>query len=234
MAVAKNLPIEAQACVDAIYKRESGGDYTILFGGKAFDLTTPHFTDATPSLPNGFGFPDWPGVSVMVNGQQRMTHAAGAGQFQPATWKGVCASWPAGSTPNFRDHGDQDWGTWFLAQETVPDLLNKLKAKDLAGIGDKLHGEWTSVSEATFADRYKAALEAIQAAPAPVPPPQPVPVPVPPPPVPTPAPTPVPPLDPFEPAKVELRRRIAAAQAVIAAAQAALTALDNVPKEPST
>lgn len=230
MTVATNLPIEARACVDAIYSHESGGDYTILFGGKPNDPATPHFTADTPSLPGHYGFPDWPGV-VLSNGQQ--THAAGAGQFQPATWLDVAIhQWPAGSTPNFRNPADQDWGTWFNAKTTVgADLLPRLQAGNLAGIGEALHGQWTSVSEETFPARYTAALAALQAA-APTPAPAPAP-PAPEPPAPPPVTPPAPPAPARPPTMIaaiaDIEAHITSLQADLAKYQAALDALKALP-----
>lgn len=162
MVAATNLVKEAQAFLTALYDGESGGDYTILFGGKPNDPATPHFNDGTPSLPGHYGFPDWPGAETSAG----KTHAAGAPQFEPATWLDTCTRlFPAGSTPNFRNPADQDWGAWLLAKDVYHraiggDLGIILHAGVLGGIANTLKSTWTSLSESTFPDRYKAALMA--------------------------------------------------------------------------
>src|SRR5690348_9589741 len=169
MTTATNLPREAQAFLDALAVGESAGDYTVLYGGV-------HYGDAMPSLPDHFGFPDWAGKDN--------SHAAGRYQFEPATWLDVCTRlFPAGTTPNFRNPADQDWGAWLLAKDVYhkaigADLGIMLHAGTLGGIANTLHLTWTSLSEDTFPDRYKAALAALPAAPvAPAPAPAPTPVP---------------------------------------------------------
>lgn len=185
---ATNLPHEAQAFLCAERWGESGwrpddsrgSDYTILFGGKAHDAGTPHFSDGTPSRDGYFGFPQWDGVQTPGG----MTHAAGADQFEPDTWKDVCTRlFPPGSKVNFRNPGDQDWSAWLLAKDvyhkaTGKDLLAVLRGGDLSGVADALKSTWTSLSESTFSERYSAALAVVQPAP-----------PVPAPPVPSPTPT---------------------------------------------
>lgn len=195
MIAATNLQVESAALICAIRWGESGWrpddsrgpDYTILFGGKAHDPSTPHFNDGTPSKDGYFGFPEWGGA----NTSQGMTHAAGADQFEPDTWKDVCTRlFPPNSVPNFRNPADQDWGAWLLAKDVYKkvsgaDLEGVLKAGVLSGIANALKGTWTSLSESTFSDRYKAALkvaqqeQAPQVPPAAIPPVVPAPVPVP-------------------------------------------------------
>lgn len=230
MTVATNLPREAQAFDDAVAVGESGwkvgepGDYTILYGGKANDPATPHFNDGTPSLPDHFGFPDWPGVKVGAN----ETHAAGRYQFEPSTWLGVCNQlFPAGSTPDFRNPADQDWGAWLLAKDAYhraigADLGIILHAGVLSGIASALRPTWTSLSEITFPDRYKAALMSDAPAPTPA-------TPTPPIPAPAPAPAPASSVD-LSTTIADLERVIAALQARIDKLNAALAAL----KEAST
>jgi muramidase (phage lysozyme) len=53
-----------------VRKYESGGDYTILYGGSHFDFETDAF--------NQYGFPIWGGLND--------SHAAGAYQFEPKLW----------------------------------------------------------------------------------------------------------------------------------------------------
>ncbi len=151
---AANLPREARALLIAIAKGESDpsaaregiSPYVILYGGGSFE-----------SLPdrNGYNrFHDWPGKDN--------SHAAGRYQFEPATWKGIVPKF-GGGNPDFRNPGDQDWGAWMLAQQdyhvrTGDSLLAVLQSGDTSAIGTTLRPTWTSMSDATFPSRYKAAL----------------------------------------------------------------------------
>jgi muramidase (phage lysozyme) len=182
---AANLPREARALLIAIAQGESDpsavhagiSPYLILYGGGSFE--------GMPDRPGYNGFPLWAGKDN--------SHAAGRYQFEPATWKGTCANlFPAGTTPNFRNPGDQDWGGWMLAQSdyhsrTGANLLTMLSSGRIGGIGSALRATWTSLSDATFPARYNAAIAAVMAAEQSEPTPVPIP-PVPPAPIPAPAP----------------------------------------------
>jgi muramidase (phage lysozyme) len=196
MTVAANISKEGRAFLDALYVGESGGDYTILYGGGHFNATTPRKTGY-------YGFPDWPGKDN--------SHAAGAPQFEPATWLDTCQRlfrW----TADFRNPADQDWGAWLLAQDVYKhlsgaDLLLSLRAGALQLVAPTLKSTWTSLSESSFPSRYRQALAALTTVETPVSDP-------------TPAPSPPP-----APASDPLAGAIAALEAYIAKLQAALDAL---------
>jgi muramidase (phage lysozyme) len=205
MTVATNISKEGRAFLGALYVGESGGDYTILYGGGHFDALTPRKMGY-------YGFPDWPGKDN--------SHAAGAPQFEPATWLDTCHRlFPQNSAPDFRNPADQDWGAWLLAQDvykrlTGADLLVNLRAGALQLVAPTLKSTWTSLNEASFPSRYREALAALNVEtpvsdPTPAPPPAPAPVGT----------------DPMDGWIAELETRIAAAQASIAKLQAALDAL---------
>jgi muramidase (phage lysozyme) len=183
---AANLPREARALLIAIAQGESDpsavhagiSPYFILYGGGSFE--------GFPDRPGYNGFPLWSGKDN--------SHAAGRFQFEPKTWQGTCANlFPAGTTPQFRNPADQDWGAWLLAQSdyhsrTGGNLLVALRSAPMSsGIGGTLRPTWTSMSDATFPARYNAAIAAVVAAERSEPTPVPIP-PAPPAPVPTPAP----------------------------------------------
>ena len=151
MIAAANIPLEGRAFLGALYVGESGGDYTILYGGGHFDANTP-------SKEGYYGFPDWPGKDN--------SHAAGAPQFQPGTWKDTVEKlFPKGSTPNFRNPADQDWGAWLLAQDVykrvaAADLLADLKkGTGLSVVAPALQSTWTSLDPMTLPTRYRAAMQ---------------------------------------------------------------------------
>ena len=137
-----DLPREARAFLDAVAVGESGGAdddaaYSVVFGGGHFGLPWPP------------GFPEWGGVRV----GDSMTHAAGRYQFEPATWRGL----GGGSF----DPENQDGRAWQLAGEVKPALLARLVSDSLDGLATALQSTWTSLSEDTFPERYRAALEKI-------------------------------------------------------------------------
>jgi muramidase (phage lysozyme) len=158
---AANLPREARALLDAIAQGESDpvaekegiSPYFILVGGGSFA--------GMPNRDGYNGFPEWDGRRFPTG----ISHAAGRYQFEPATWKGIVRQFGA-ATPNFRNADDQDWGAWFLAVEdysarTGTKLLDDLRQGNLDSIGSTLNPTWTSMSDATFADRYNTALAAL-------------------------------------------------------------------------
>jgi muramidase (phage lysozyme) len=206
MTVATNISKEGRAFLDALYVGESGGDYTILYGGGHFNATTPRKTGY-------YGFPDWPGKDN--------SHAAGAPQFEPATWLDTCQRlfrW----TADFRNPADQDWGAWLLAQDVYKhlsgaDLLLSLRAGALQLVAPTLQSTWTSLSDSSFPSRYRQALAALNVE-TPVSDPTPVTDPLPPAP-PSPAP------DPMDAWIASIEASMAALQAKLAKLQAALDAL---------
>ena len=156
------IPLEGLAFLDAVAEGESteaarrGGisPYFILVGGGSFE--------GLPERSGYFGFPDWPGRRFAAG----MSHAAGRYQFEPATWRGICEQqWaPDGSDGwDFRNPEHQDYAAWVLALEVYrrpgSNLLADLRAGHLAGIATALRSTWTSLSEATFASRYREALQ---------------------------------------------------------------------------
>jgi muramidase (phage lysozyme) len=149
---------EAAACVAAIYAGESRGDYRILCGGRAFQYNDGHHF-------NGFEtFPHWDGL----RGPWGVSHAAGAGQFEPKTWAVLQVEL---GLPDFSPHC-QDIATFDLAfsnygRVTKRNLLDDLKAGRLSEIAPALHSTWTSLSAKTFGQRYYAALRQVKGKPSP-------------------------------------------------------------------
>lgn len=97
-------------------------------------------------------FPAWDGVEI----GGAMTHAAGRYQFEPRTWAGRQAKL---RLPDFSPVS-QDLAAWDLAQTvyrrvTDEDLLSDLQSGDLADIAGSLHSTWTSLSAATFGQRFR-------------------------------------------------------------------------------
>ena len=134
------IPVEGYAFLDALSVGESGGDYSILYGGS-------HFHDFSH-------FPQWEGKDN--------SHAAGRYQFEPETWR------EQAEKLGLKDFSpaSQDIAAWNLAQ-TVYDYLTGFALLDdlaetndnyLADIADALHSTWTSLEEKTFPKRYDDAL----------------------------------------------------------------------------
>ena len=87
---------------------------------------------------NEYGFPIWSGVGK--------SHAAGAYQFQPGTWKIVAEQFNL----NFANPSDQDAGAWYNAQRVYSAKTGRSLDADLdAGLWDKvrtgLQGEWQGI-----------------------------------------------------------------------------------------
>lgn len=118
-----------QAFLSVIRKAESNNDYYALVGGGRFDSLSchPSFTDATMRTKSAYGLgPGW-----------RNSHAAGAYQFQPATWRDCVAG--------LRMNGDfsresQDKGAVFLIKRRG--ALENVLAGDVQGAIIKLQAEW--------------------------------------------------------------------------------------------
>jgi muramidase (phage lysozyme) len=132
---------------DPSAKAEGISPYFILYGGGSFEHLARTVT----------GFPLWSG--------RDNSHAAGRFQFEPRTWAEQAHK--LGLT-DFSPES-QDAAAWDLAATVYHhvtgggDLLADLIADDLASIPDVLRSTWTSLSNATFPERYHAALAAIQA-----------------------------------------------------------------------
>lgn len=119
--------------LQAIRSTESNGSYTVGYGG--VDLSN-YSTDA-------YGFPQWSGATTSSG----PTHAAGAYQFQPATWSGVASQYGL----NFKNSADQDAGAWYLAQSdyaknTGRDLYTDLQEGNYTNIAAGLKTTWTSIT----------------------------------------------------------------------------------------
>lgn len=147
MAKATSLGPDACAFLDAVAWGESGDPddddgYRKLYGG---DLI-----DAPPWL----GFPDWEGAAV----GDSMTHAAGRYQFEPATYDEVCDRLGI-DQPIFAPM-EQDCCAWDDAKVKYAAKTGRNLAQDLldgrnhADIAVRLHSEWTSLSAATFGERF--------------------------------------------------------------------------------
>ena len=124
---------EQRSFLSALAKGESGGNYAVGWGG----------TDLSGATRDQYGFPQWAGRP----GPEGISHAAGAYQFQPGTWKDVASKYGL----DFSKPGDQDAGAWYLAQETYASKTGRSLDADLnAGYLDKLQSAlsrtWTSVT----------------------------------------------------------------------------------------
>jgi muramidase (phage lysozyme) len=85
---------EESSILGRIRDAQSGGRYNILFGGTRFE---------------GFAaFPKWPG---RFSYRGRETHAAGAYQFEPATWAEIVA---AIGLPDFSPASQDIGALWLL------------------------------------------------------------------------------------------------------------------------
>lgn len=157
----KKLALQARAFLDAVAVGEDVNplDYNELVGStKAHPLVM----DDYPDRPGYYGFPDWPGRQFSTG----MSHAAGRYQDQPATWKGIVEQSGLGLS-NFRDPDQQDSGNWWLAlhdytRRSHRNLLADLNTDDdaiLSGIARYLQPTWASLNPATFARRYREALQ---------------------------------------------------------------------------
>lgn len=126
---------------DPMAKREGISPYFILYGGGSFEHLRRDW----------HGFPLWAGKDN--------SHAAGRYQFEPRTWEGQAAKL------GLRDFSptSQDVAAWDLAatvygHRSGRKLLNDLLADDLGDVAAYLQSTWRSLSGATFAERYRAAL----------------------------------------------------------------------------
>ena len=126
---------EQAAFLAAVRAGEGGSNYSIGFGGK----------DLSGAPRDVYGFPQW-GGAVTSEGP---THAAGAYQFQPGTWKAVAAKYNL----NFANPGDQDSGAWYNAQQKYSSntggrsLDADLDAGMFEQVRSALSREWTSLRD---------------------------------------------------------------------------------------
>jgi len=141
---------EEKACAAAISATEAGsrGDFNTLYGG----------TTWTGSLD---AFPDWAGVLFIDdNGVQSITHAYGAFQFEPATWRMI-----AGLTGRSDVRPpSQILNALYLAykdfkRRSGTDLLVTLKSGALDQISRYLVQTWPGGCDTGFPARYTAALK---------------------------------------------------------------------------
>lgn len=105
--------------------------YAVGFGG----------VDVSGYPLNSSGFPNWSG-NASYN-----THAAGAYQFQPATWSDVSSK--TGQT-NFNDPDAQNANAWYLAQrsytqQTGGDLSTDLQNSNTSQVAPALASQWQSL-----------------------------------------------------------------------------------------
>jgi len=132
------LAIEAQACLAAISEAEAEA-FRSLYDGTLW----------TGSMAS---FPDWPGATGPTG---KPTHAAGAFQDQPATYRDIAAKTGDSSF----EPASQVANNWFLAKNdfkarTGDDLLTTLKAGALDKVASGLVGTWSGGANAGFAARY--------------------------------------------------------------------------------
>lgn len=126
---------EQRAFLAAVRAGEGGDNYWIGFGGK----------DLSKSARDQYGFPQWGGA---VTGEGP-THAAGAYQFQPGTWREVASKYGL----NFSNPFDQDSGAWYNAQRKYAANTGgaSLDADLDAGLFEKVRSalkqEWTSLRD---------------------------------------------------------------------------------------
>lgn len=172
-------PIQAQACLAAIFEGEGGVSFRTLFGsGKLLQPANPNIQVSgnqrlwTGSLAS---FPDWGGAELADG---TVTHAAGAGQDEPATVQAVAAlSGITGFEP-----ADQLNLNWFLASHDFAargggNLLAELVAGHPELVPVYLVKVWPGGADSGFAKRYANNMAALQAMALPPPPPPPPPPP---------------------------------------------------------
>lgn len=119
---------EQNAFLATVRQLESGGNYYVGTGGKNLQ--------GAPL--DQYGFPQWSGKGN--------SHAAGAYQFQPGTWREIASRFGL----NFQSKSDQDQGAWYNAQIKYAkksggrDLDADLDAGMFQYIQQTLTSEWTS------------------------------------------------------------------------------------------
>lgn len=127
-----NDPIQ-QDFLARIRHAESANNYYVGYGG----------VDIRGYPADAYGFPSWPGAIT----QHGPTRAAGAYQFQPATWREIAQ--PMGL--DFRVPAHQDVAAWTLAQQrytayTGQELYSTLQAGRTAEALEDLSPTWAAFS----------------------------------------------------------------------------------------
>lgn len=119
----------------ALRAGEGGSDYWVGFSG----------VDLRNAPRDRYGFPQWSGKVT----REGPTHAAGAYQFQPGTWRGIARKYGL----NFANPSDQDAGAWYNAQERYAretggrSLDADLDAGLFEQVRKALAREWTSLRD---------------------------------------------------------------------------------------
>lgn len=126
-----NDPTQA-AFLSSLALGETGG------ASNAYSLGTGG-VDLTSQPTDAFGFPLWQGSGN--------SHAAGAFQFQPATWDSLAQQFNL----DFSNPGDQNAGAWIEAQQTYTaktggSLEDALKAGNFGAVQTSLASIWPSVT----------------------------------------------------------------------------------------
>lgn len=130
----------------AIRATESNGDYHVGYSN----------VDLSGYPVDAYGFPQWGGKTTSSG----PTHAAGAYQFQPGTWKSVASKYNL----NFQSKADQDAGAWYLAQSdytarTGRSLTDDLATGSYAKVASALKTTWTSISAGSVAKGMSSELQ---------------------------------------------------------------------------
>lgn len=126
---------EQRRFLAALRAGEGGNDYWVGFGG----------ANLKSAPRDRYGFPQWSGKRTA----EGPTHAAGAYQFQPGTWRGIASRYGL----NFANPYDQDQGAWFNAQERYAretggrSLDADLDAGLFERVRSALSREWTSLRD---------------------------------------------------------------------------------------
>lgn len=127
--------VEQRRFLAALRAGEGGDDYWIGFGG----------SNLKSAPRDRYGFPQWAGKVT----REGPTHAAGAYQFQPRTWRNIADKYNL----NFANPFDQDQGAWYNAQERYAretggrSLDSDLDAGLFEQIRRGLAKEWTSLRD---------------------------------------------------------------------------------------
>lgn len=126
--------LEQRRFLAALRAGEGGDNYWVGFSG----------VDLSNAPRDRWGFPQWGGKVT----REGPTHAAGAYQFQPGTWRNIARKYGL----DFSKPSDQDAGAWYNAQERYARETGRSLDEDLnAGLFEKVRGalsrEWTSLRD---------------------------------------------------------------------------------------
>lgn len=156
------LAIEARACLAALAEGEGGTSFRLLYDGSLW----------TGSMA---AFPDWAGATGPTG---RPTHAAGAWQDQPATYRDISAiTGDSSFEPASQIKNNDALATHDFKARTGGDLLTTLQAGQFDVVAAGLVETWPGGADAGFAARYADNLAALGTTPAPAPSPPPSPPP---------------------------------------------------------